>query len=59
MRRFRIGNVALLIVFPFLTVALASAVAPNPKLLSLVPPTAQSIAGMIAPGAAQSRAASC
>jgi hypothetical protein len=49
MRRFRIGNVALLIVFPFLTVALASAVAPNPKLLSLVPPTARMVSGMNAP----------
>jgi hypothetical protein len=49
MRRFRFGEVVLAVLFPLFTIALASAVTPNPKLLSLVPPTAQSVAGMIAP----------
>jgi hypothetical protein len=49
MPRFRIGKVVLLAAFPFLTVALASAVTPNPKLLALVPPTVRVVAGMNAP----------
>jgi hypothetical protein len=49
MRPFGVGRVVLVVLFSLLTIALGSAVTPNPKLLSLVPPTAQSIAGMIAP----------
>jgi hypothetical protein len=49
MRPFGVGKVVLVVLFSLLTIALGSAVTPNPKLLSLVPPTAQSIAGMIAP----------
>ena len=49
MRRIRVSKVVLLVLFPFLTIALASAVTPNPRLLSLVPPTARSVAGMAAP----------
>src|ERR1700758_5012436 len=48
MRRIRVSKVVLLVLFPFFTIALASAVTPNPKLLSLVPPMAQSVAGMSA-----------
>jgi hypothetical protein len=49
MRPFGVGKVVLVVLFSLLTIALGSAVTPNSKLLSLVPPTAQSIAGMIAP----------
>jgi hypothetical protein len=49
MRRFRFGEVVLAVLFPFFTIAPTSAVMPDAKLLSLVPPTAQSVAGMIAP----------
>jgi hypothetical protein len=49
MRRIRVSKAILLILSPFFTIALASAVTPNPKLLSLVPPMAQSVAGMSAP----------
>jgi hypothetical protein len=49
MRRFDVSKVVLTILFPCFTVAIASAVTPDPKLLSLVPPTAQTVAGMIAP----------
>ena len=49
MPRIRVSEVILLVLFPFFTIALASAVTPNPRLLSLVPPTAQSVAGMSAP----------
>ena len=48
MRRIRVSKVVLLVLFPFFTIALASAVTPNPRLLSLVPPTARSVAGMAA-----------
>jgi hypothetical protein len=48
MWRFRVSSVALPVLFPFFTIALARAVTPNPKLLSLVPPMAQSVAGMTA-----------
>ena len=48
MRRIRVSKVILLVLFPFFAIALASAVTPNPRLLSLVPPTAQSVAGMTA-----------
>ena len=43
MRRIRLSEVILLVLFPFLTIALASEVTPNPKLLSLVPPTTRSV----------------
>jgi hypothetical protein len=49
MRRFRVSKVVLPVLLVFFTLALASAVTPNPKLLSLVPPTAQIVAGMTAP----------
>ena len=49
MRPFGVGRVVLVVLFSLLTIALGSAVTPNSKLLSLVPPTAQSIAGMIVP----------
>jgi hypothetical protein len=49
MRRFRFGEVVLAVLFPFFTIAPTSAVMPDAKLLSLVPPKAQSVAGMIAP----------
>jgi hypothetical protein len=49
MRRFHVGKVVLGVVFSFFAVVLASAVTPNPKLLSLVPPTAQSVAGIAGP----------
>jgi len=49
MWRFRVSSVVLPVLFPFFTIALARAVTPNPKLLSLVPPTAQSVAGISAP----------
>jgi hypothetical protein len=49
MRRFRVSRVVLVVLFPFFTAALASGVTPNPKLLSLVPPEAQIVAGMSAP----------
>src|SRR6266567_4025985 len=48
MRRIRVSEMVLLVLFPFFTIALARAVTPNPKLLSLVPPMAQSVAGMTA-----------
>jgi hypothetical protein len=45
MRRIRVSKAVLL---SFFAIALARAVTPNPKLLSLVPPVAQSVAGMTA-----------
>jgi hypothetical protein len=48
MRRFRFGEVVLTVLFPFFTIAFALAVTPDAKLLSLVPPMAQSVAGMSA-----------
>lgn len=49
MRRFSVGEVVLLVLFSLFTMAAALAVTPNPRLLSLVPPNAQMVAGMIAP----------
>jgi hypothetical protein len=49
MRPFGAGKVVLVILFSSLTIALGSAVTPNPKLVALVPPTARMVAGMIAP----------
>lgn len=49
MRPFGAGKVVLVILFSSLTIARASAVTPNPKLVALVPPTARMVAGMIAP----------
>ena len=49
MLQLHIGNVLLTALLPFFAVASASAVTPDPKLLSLVPPTAQIVAGMNAP----------
>src|ERR1700753_3286977 len=49
MRPFGIGKVVLVVLFSLLTIALGSAVTPNPKLVALVPPTARTVAGMIAP----------
>ena len=48
MQRIHVGEVVLLVLFSFFTIALASAVTLNPRLLSLVPPMAQSVAGMTA-----------
>jgi hypothetical protein len=49
MRRIHVSRVVFLVLFPFFAIALASAVTPNPKLLSLVPPMARMVAGMNAP----------
>ena len=49
MRRFHIRNVVLLVLFFLFAVALASAVTPNPGLISLVPPAARMVAGVTAP----------
>lgn len=49
MRLFSVGKVVLVVLFPLFTIALARAVTPNPKLLSMVPPTAQSVAGIAGP----------
>jgi hypothetical protein len=49
MRRFMIGKAFLLSLFPLFAAAGAWAVSPDPKLLSLVPPEAQIVAGMQAP----------
>jgi hypothetical protein len=49
MWRFLVSKMVLLVLFPCFAIALASAVTPNPKLLSLVPPTARMVAGMNAP----------
>jgi hypothetical protein len=49
MRRFHVSNVLLIALFLFLALAGASAVEPDPRLLSLVPPDAQIVAGMNAP----------
>jgi hypothetical protein len=51
MRPFHLGNVLLLVLVPFLTVAVSSAVTPDPRLLSLVPPGAPFVAGLSAPSA--------
>jgi hypothetical protein len=48
MWRFGVNKVVLVVLLTLFTIASASAVTPNPKLLSLVPPTAQSVAGMSA-----------
>ena len=49
MRPFCVGKVVLAVLFSLLTIAPGSAVAPNPKLVALVPPAARMVAGMIAP----------
>jgi hypothetical protein len=49
MLQLHIGNVLLTALLPFFAVASTSAVTPDPKLLSLVPPIAQIVAGMNAP----------
>jgi hypothetical protein len=49
MRPFGVGKIILVVLFSLLTIALGSAVTPNPKLVALVPPTARMVAGMIAP----------
>jgi hypothetical protein len=49
MLQLHIGNVLVTALLPLFAVASASAVKPDPKLLSLVPPTAQIVAGMNAP----------
>jgi hypothetical protein len=48
MRRIRVSKAVLLVLLSFFAIAVARAVTPNPKLLSLVPPMAQSVAGMTA-----------
>lgn len=49
MRRFHVGKVVLVVLFSFVTIASMSAVTPDAKLLSLVPPAAHVVAGMSAP----------
>ena len=49
MRQLHLSNALLIALFPFLAVTITSAVTPDPRLLSLVPPGAQVVAGMSAP----------
>jgi hypothetical protein len=49
MRPFGAGKVVPVILCHVFTIAFASAVTPNPKLVALVPPAARTVAGMIAP----------
>jgi hypothetical protein len=49
MTRFRGHKKLSIVLLPFVSVTLAMAVTPNPKLLSLVPPNARMVAGTIAP----------
>jgi hypothetical protein len=51
MRPFHVGRVLLLALVPFLAVPVTSAVTPDPRLLSLVPPGAPFVAGLSAPSA--------
>jgi hypothetical protein len=51
MRLFHVGNVLLTALVPFLAVAVTSAVTPDSRLLPLVPPGAQFVAGMSASSA--------
>jgi hypothetical protein len=51
MRPFHVGNVLLLALIPFFAVAVASAGTPDSRLLPLVPPGAQVVAGLSAPSA--------
>jgi hypothetical protein len=48
MRRFPDSKFVLMALFPFLAVAICPAVSPDPKILSLVPPGAQLVAGVSA-----------